>query len=243
LKKIAIFTEGQTELIFIRNFLLKVFDPSKISFECYELIGHKPYNVPYQYSSPSADIHFLIINVQSDEGVLSSVKEREKNLIEKSGYEKIIGLRDMYSAEYDRRSTGVINDRISNMIIQRHNETIGGMVYFDRIKLFFAIMEIEAWFLGMYTIFEKINASLTEEYIKRCINIDLKNIDPQTEFYKPSDQVRNIFLLCGREYKKKQGEIESICSNITPSDLDVARENGRCKCFDNFYREILSYAE
>ncbi len=242
MKRIAIFAEGQTELIFIRNFLLKVLDPSKLSFECHELLHHQQSTVPYQYPNPNADIHFLILDVHGDEGVMSSIKEREKNLVEKNGYERIIGLRDMYSAEYARRSPRVIHDRISDMIIQGHNQTIGDMTYSDRIKFHFAIMEIEAWFLGMYNLFQKIDSLLTVEYIKQNLGIDLKSADPQKEFYRPSDQVRSIFQLCGREYKKKQGEIEGICKNIDSSDLDAARENGRCACFDDFYKEITSYS-
>jgi len=242
LKRIAIFAEGQTELIFIRHFLLKVLDPSKISFECHELLAHKLSNVPYSYSNPSAEIHFLILEVHGDEAVLSSIKEREKRLIEESGYERIIGLRDMYSDYYVKRSPGVINDQVSGLIIQQNNKTIGDMTYSDRIKLYFAIMEVEAWFLGMYTLFQKIHSVLTIEYIRQNLKIDLKTFDPQKEFYRPSDQVRSIFQLCGGEYKKKRDEIESICSNIESSDFDAARENNRCARFDAFYKELTSYS-
>jgi len=244
LKRIAIFTEGQTELIFIRHFLLKVLDPSKLSFECYELIAHQPFTVPYRYPNPSAEIHFLILNVHGDEGVLSSIKEREKKMVEGSGYDKIIGLRDMYCYEYVKRSPGVINDEVSNLIIHRQNQTVRGMKHSDRIKLFFAIMEIEAWFLGMYNLFAKINSVLTAQYIERELGINLTTSDPQKQFYKPSDQVNEIFQLCGRghQYKKKRGEIESICSNMDYSDFDTARENNRCSCLNDFCQEIISYS-
>jgi len=242
LKKIAIFTEGQTELIFIRNFLLRVMDPSKLSFECYDLLGQKFSSVPYRYPNPSAEVHFLIVNVNSDEKVLSSIRDREKDLIKTGGYEKIIGLKDMYGGEYRKHSPRVINRQISNMIIQRANQTIKGMTYFDRIKLYFAIMEIEAWFLGMYNLFQKIDSLLTVEYIKQNLGIDLKSVDPQKEFYKPSDQVRSIFQLCGRKYKKKPEEIECICSNIDSSSLNAATENNRCMCFADFYREITNHS-
>jgi hypothetical protein len=239
LKRIAIFAEGQTELIFIRNLLLWVLDPSKISFECFELIAHKLSNVPFSYPNPNADVHFLVLNVHGDEGVLSSIKEREQNLIEKRGYERIIGLRDMYCDEYVRRSPGVIDNQISNLMIQRHNQTVGYMIHSDKIKLYHAIMEIEAWFLGMYHLFSKIDSNLTVENIKQKLGIDLITTDPQQLFFKPSDQVNSIFQLCGGEYKKKQGEIEHICSKIDASDLDNARENNRCSCFSDFHNEII----
>lgn len=239
MKRIAIFTEGQTELIFVRYFLINVFDPSKISFECYELIAHNSSPVPYKFPNPNAETHFLIVNVNGDEGVLSSIKEREKNLIEEGKYEKIIGLRDMYCHEYLKRSLGVINDQISELIIQRHNQTISCLTYPNRVKLFFAIMEIEAWFLVMHRIFSKIDSLLTEENINKKLGIDLLTIDPQKQFFKPSEQVHQILQLCGRQYKKKQSEIECICSNIDSSDLDLAR-NQRCLSFRDFREEIIS---
>ena len=160
-------------------------------------------------------------------------------MIEGSGYDRIIGLRDMYCEEYVKRSPGVINNEISKLIVHRHNQTIRNMKYSNRIKLFFATMEIEAWFLGMYNLFKKINSVLTVQYIKQKLGINLTTTDPQKQFYKPSDQVNDIFQLCGREYKKKQGEIESICSNMDYSDLDTAMENNRCSCFNDFCQEII----
>lgn len=241
MKRIAIFAEGQTELIFIRDFLLRVLDPSNLSFECYVLLAHKHSPIPYKYSSPSADIHFMIIDVHGDGGVLSSIKEREKNLIEKRGYDRIIGLRDMYSEYYIKLSPNVINEAVSNQIIENHNLTIEKMTYSDRIKLYFAIMEVEAWFLGMYNLFSKIDQMLTLACIKENLNIDLQTIDPQRKFYKPSELVHSILELCGRAYSKKEDEIESICSPMTTEDFDNAKENGRCKCFADFYQEISGY--
>ena len=217
-------------------------DSSKISFKCYDLLGQEFIKAPYSYSSLSPEIHFLVVNVSNDEKVLSSIKEREKDLIEKSGYEKIIGLRDMYGREYKKHSPGVMNKQVSNMIINGNNQTIKGMTHYNRIKLCFAVMEIEAWFLGMYDLFQKIDPLLTVEYIKQNLGIDLKRIDPQKEFYHPYDQVKSISGLCGREYGKKAGEVESICSKMDSSSFDKAVENNRCMSFADFYREITSYS-
>ncbi len=241
MRKVAIFAEGQTELIFVRGFLLRLIDPSKLSFECLELLAHKPYPVQYSYSCPNPEVHFLIINVHGDEGVLSSIRGREKELIERSGYEKIIGLRDMYSEVYKKLSPGMINDDISNQLIESHNSTIRKMTYHDRIKLHFAIMEIEAWFLAMYNIFQGIDSILSVEYIEEKLGFNLKSIDPQKEFYKPSNQVRDVFLLSGWQYDKKESDIENIISKMELIDFDNARENNRCKSFDAFYQEVINY--
>lgn len=240
MKKIAIFTEGQTELIFVRWFLLRLIDNSKLSFECRELLAHKECPVPYNYSCPEPQIYFCIINVHGEEGVLSSIREREKQLI-KVGYDEIIGLRDMYSETYFKLSPNRINDAVTNKIKSGNWSTIKKMTNRNKIKLYFAVMEIEAWFLGMYKLFQKIDPILTVEFIKQKLNIDLKRVDPQKEFYKPSDQLDSIYALCMRKYSKKRNEIESICSRMEIEDYHNAKEKGRCKCFDDFYQEILSH--
>ncbi len=183
----------------------------------------------------------MIINVGGDERVISSIRDREKRLIGEGGYEKIIGLRDMYSGAYEKLSPGAINDDISNQFIQSHNAIIQTMTYRDRIKLYFAIMEIEAWFLAMYNIFQRIDSVLTVEYIEEKLGFDLRRIDPQEEFFKPSNQVRGVFLLSRRHYKKKESDTENICSKMVPADFDNARENNRCECFNAFYQEIMTY--
>lgn len=240
MKRIAVFAEGQTELIFIRELLLRVFDPSKLSFECLVLLAHNQSPIPYTYSSPSAEIHFMIIDAHGDGGVLGSIKEREINVIEKRKYDRIIGLRDMYSKDYIKLSPYVITEAVSNQIIEKLNITIKNMTYSDRIKVYFAIMEVEAWFLGMYNLFSKIDSMLTLAHIKENLKIDLRVTDPQREFYKPSEQVHLILELCGRTYSKKKDEIECICSPMAIEDFDNARENDRCKCFDAFYQEIVN---
>ena len=241
MKKVAIFTEGQTELIFVREFLLRLIDPSKMRLECMELLAYKPTPVPYRYTCPNPELYFLIINVHGDEAVISYIRDREKSLVEESGYEKILGLRDMYCDDYRRLSPSGINESVSKQLIQSCNSTIQNMNYPNRIKLHFAIMEIEAWFLAMYNIFQKIDSRLTNDLIQEELGIDLKNIDPQIEFFRPEDQLNDIFVLCERQYNKKRGDCELICNRMDVVDFDNARENGRCKNFDAFYQEIREY--
>ncbi len=242
MRKVAIFTEGQTELIFVREFLFRLIDPSKLSIECWELLAHNLSYVPFPYSSPSPEVHFFIVDAHGDKGVLSAIREREKDLIQKGGYEKIIGLRDMYSEEYKKLSPGAINDSITRKLIQSYNLTIQDMTYSTKIKLYLAIMEIEAWFLAMYNIFERIDTKLTVGKIKQNLDIDLMTVDPQRAFFKPAEQIDDIFQLCERRYDKKKGDAENICSKMVPADFDNATENNRCECFDAFYQEIRGYS-
>jgi hypothetical protein len=102
-----------------------------------------------------------------------------------------------------------------------------------------AIMEIETWFLAIYHIFERMNSILSVKYIESKLGINLANIDPQTEFFRPSEEVNKIFKLVGLQYKKKEHDIESICSKINKDDLCKAIKDGRCSKLKDFYEELL----
>ena len=218
MSNVAIFVEGQSELIFVRHFLPQVIGWEKISFICFKLYSDRMVPAKYNYMNENAEIHFFIVDVGNDEKVLSAVKEREKSLFE-SGYEKIIALRDMYSKKYSKRSPRRIDENVTRAFIENAHKTIEEMSEPARIKMHFAIMELEAWFLGMYSIFPKINDRLIVEHIGDKLGFNLSIIDPQTEFFKPTDIVDNILQLVGLRYKKSEHDVESICSKINTNDF------------------------
>lgn len=238
MRKVVIFTEGQSEQIFIRHLLLQTMDCSKVSFRCLRLYAGREIPAKFDYLNPNAEINFLIVNVGQDEKVLSIIKEREANLIRK-GFERIIGLRDMYSEEYSKRSPSEINNSITRLFIDGWNSTIQKMSNPSKIRMHIAIMELEAWFLGIYDIFKRINSILSVEYIENELGFNLADIDPQTEFFKPAEEVNRIFQLVGLQYKKKEHDLESICSKINTDDLCNAFKNGRCSRFKDFYEDLL----
>lgn len=238
MRKVVIFTEGQSEQIFIRHLLLQTMDCSKVSFRCLRLYAGREIPAKFDYLNPNAEINFLIVNVGQDEKVLSIIKEREANLIRK-GFERIIGLRDMYSEEYSKRSPSEINNSITRLFIDGWNSTIQKMSNPSKIRMHIAIMELEAWFLGIYDIFKRINSILSVEYIENELGFNLADIDPQTEFFKPAEEVNRIFQLVGLQYKKKEHDVESICSKINTDDLCNAFKNGICSRFKDFYEELL----
>jgi len=240
--KVAIFTEGQAELIFVRELLLRLVDASKMWLQCLELLSHRLSDVEFEHRCVDPDLFFLLVDVHGDEGVLSSIKEREINLVEKGGYERIIGLRDMYCEQYLKNSPSNIDNKVSAMIIDNCESVIQSMRYNDRIKILFAIMELEAWFLAMYNLFERTNSLLSVDYIKNRTAVDLKDKDPEKEFYRPSQELNTILNLCGMQYKKKKGEIENIAKNIAVTDLVDARENDRCEHLGKFLEEIRGIA-
>ena len=237
MRKVAIFTEGQGELIFVRHLLSHVIGYDALSFECLQLRAGNLHHFPYRYSSPNATVHYLILDVGNDVKVMSAILERQEGLIRK-GYDVIIGLRDMYSQEYRTRSR-IIDASVTNSFISKHYETIQEMSNPDKISICFAIMELESWLLSMYRLLERFNPTLNCEHIERELGFDLSKINPETEFFHPAKDLEKILSLAGETYKKSKDQMESILSNMIREDIDDALEEGRrSKSFDLFLSEI-----
>lgn len=237
MKKIIIVTEGQTEQILTRNVLSNLFDLSKISFHCFKLLSGKLEKGRY-HDPPKPMIFFQIINIQNDTKVLSYIKENEKRFFE-AGFELIIGLRDMYSEEYEKHNHSINYDTI-NEIKNRYKDSISKMENSSDIIVYFAIMEIEAWFLAMYKIFEKFNSILTYEYIFNKLKLDMKNINPEA-IYKPSVVVEKIFSLISKKYNKSCSNIEALTKYISYEDLILGTSKNRCNHLDYFFQKLLSF--
>jgi hypothetical protein len=75
MRKIAIFVEGQAELIFVREYLLKRFD-YQISLLCQKLLYNERFdNVDYSIENPDATFHFTVIDVGGDTSVLKNIQD------------------------------------------------------------------------------------------------------------------------------------------------------------------------
>ena len=237
MEKVVIFTEGQSEQIFARNILMKVIDISKLSFECLQLRAETLRPARFCFASPTATVHFMIIDVGNDEKVTSAIKEREKNLLS-AGYQRIIGLRDMYCAAYDNRARGEIKEEVSQDIARAALQEINGMSKPECISIFFEIMEFEAWILGMYDLFRKVDARLSIDNIRYHTGIDLRSIDPQKQFYKPSEILKQILSIADIEYRKRGDDTEKLCAVMDLEDFESAIEGERCTSFREFYIEL-----
>ena len=241
MRKVAVFVEGQTELVFVREFLVKWFDYDckKIGFSCYNLHNNEFCDTSYQYGDESSENYYLIVNVGNDNSVLGKILARMQFLV-KRNYDIIIGLRDMYSDQYIKDAKGrEIKDDITQMHIDAVKEQITAINDGDKIHFHFAIMEIEAWLLGMHQYLEALDSKLTTAYINENIGLDL-NKDPETTIFHPAVELGRIYELVGKKYGKHDSDISAIMSKLTQDDfLDLATSD---KCY-SFYSFIKSLVE
>src|SRR4028119_235221 len=97
-KKIACFVEGQTEQIFVERLFQEIAGYKKISLETYKFQGGKANRIiqPLKLSTiKNAPFFVLLYDCGNDAHVVSDIRKQHQSLI-KNGYEKILGLRDLY---------------------------------------------------------------------------------------------------------------------------------------------------
>lgn len=234
-KKIAIFVEGLTEFIFISHFI-QIITNYTATIKELELYANKYRNSHVggiNFNNPASAVEFLIIKVGNDEQVLAAIKERA-NKLGKEGYNIILGLRDMYSESYKKQSSNKVDPNTTKKFIEGAKKTIEDMGLAQlQIDIFFSIMEIEAWFLAMWEIFEKINSTHTRSYIENKLGINLSNLEG---YFQPSKEIKKIIT----DYKKKEGQIKKIVSQVDNIIIDNVIDEKRCQAYNCFISKMKS---
>lgn len=239
-RKLAVFVEGQTELIFVREFLKQWFsyDANIIGFACYNLQNDEFRDAAYQYGSENSENYFMLVNVGNDNSVLSKILSRLAYLVSK-GYQLVIGLRDMYSRQYIQDAGGhMIDESVNQKHIDAVRDWLKDKVNGERVDFHFAIMEVEAWLMGMYDYLLSVDKRLTKEFIKESTGIDLEE-DPEKTIFHPAMELNRIYALAGKQYDKHLSDIENIMSVLTTDDYVKLMDSGKCDTFKSFVESLL----
>jgi hypothetical protein len=205
-KKLAIFVEGQTERIFIVRLLQEIAGYKQVSIVLNKVSGGKN-NLKIQSLKlnfiEEAPFFILLYDCGSNSRVFSVIGKEHRKLSE-SGYEKIIGLRDLYPDPLEKRE-----------IVENGNK--GFLKPFQKngipISVVLAIMEIEAWFLGEYSFLAKIDSCLTSDFILQNLGFDISTVDVE-KIPHPSEHLDRIYKLIQRNYDKSKATVEEIVSYL-----------------------------
>ena len=211
MRKICVFVEGQTEQIFVREFLLKWFEYSHLSLECHQIIGSQTITAEYDYINPEADYHYQIVNVGNDNRVLSWLLDRVDGL-KREGYELIVGLRDMYG-QYYRKKSSVIDLDLNKQIISAAYEEIQ-----ERLQKNAAMV------------------SISEDDLNNIYNIE---DDVEQTIYHPADTLNKVFNIVGSTYEKHKSDANSIVGFMEKEDFEVLLESGKSQTFKNFVNALV----
>lgn len=233
MRRIAIFVEGQTELIFVREFLLRWFE-YQIDVECRTLFtDSKFFPADYDFPCQTAEIHVQVVNVGMDGNVLTRILDREQYFYN-ADYQLIIGLRDMYSEEYRIVSR---DQTVDTELIQRFRKGVADTIqkrakYAGLIRFCYAIMELETWFIGIDSLWQDID-SITKEKNRNHFKF------PESVFH-PTEIIKDLSKAQNRTYSKHKHEAESIVGQISRDDFVNLYTSQRCPSFCEFVQHIQS---
>ena len=117
--------------------------------------------------------------------------------------------------------------------IEGANETIEQKsIKPQNIKFHFAIMELEAWFLGIPKLWER--KGISNQSIKEKIGFDLSSTDPEKTFLHPTEIVKDILKIISEPYRKQASEVESLVSYIEKQDFEDLQNSQKCNSFKEF---------
>ncbi len=226
--KIAFIVEGQTERIFLESFLNAYFTHPDFDIESKQLTRNSTRIVTKRRYEPQAlKFFFLILDVMGDSKVVSAIRERASGLIRQKGFNHIFGIRDVYP----NKSSEI------PMIESLFNRIFSNYPFSNKLTQILAVMEIEAWILAEYTVFERIDSSLTVDRINSELKIsfDKDNIE---SYPHPAKTLQSIMEMAGRRYRKNLSGVHEICSRIDFAELCDGKNLSRIWRFKNFLQKL-----
>lgn len=241
-RKIAIFVEGDTELVFVRNFLNTWYnyDANSLGVECYKLHSNQPNPVPYTIGSRESENFYQLIIVGND-NIVSKVLSRAE-VLGKAGFSSIIGLRDMYCDTYHKHSFQgrTVSSALNDQFKQMAQTTIDNSQLPNKsdIHIHFAIMEVESWLLGMERLLAYIDSRLDMVAVKEQIGLDMLE-DPEETIYHPAYKLEQLFALAGKQYGKHTDVAEHLLSQLVKADYEQLYHSGKCSSFHEFVDLII----
>jgi len=196
---LAVFIEGQTELIFVEKLLFEMLGYQGLRIVREVQHGNFFHEIGAR-GAPDEDAEHtvLLCNCACDGKVLPAIEERAILLYNKN-YDRVLGLRDIYPepSEDLEEIYELIRERLMNLPLP--------------CEMIIAVREVEAWFLKDTNHFAQINSALTAALILERLSINIEEQDME-QVPHPSALLDRIYQLVGRSYSKKDSEVHAVVS-------------------------------
>lgn len=204
-RKMAIFVEGQTERIFIQRLLRSVFGEGNVHIVSQRVRGNGKGRDVWQYrSSSSPPFYVLLVDCGADNRVASEILRQSMSL-SNSGYECVVGLRDLHpeSREQLMRLRTDLNSILMATPIPCH--------------IVFAVMEVEAWFIAEHTHFTRLLPSVSTEDVVATLRLNPATDDVRSLSH-PASALQDVYARGGHVYKKHEEEVRATVEAL---DMDA----------------------
>ena len=206
MKKLAIFVEGLTEQILVRHMLKAVLDRNRIAIQTVKITGG--HNVRMSFTVMRAahvdyqtDYYVLIYDCGGESNVKGYLMSQREKLVN-NGYTQILGLRDVYP-NFVREEVPKLRRGLNYQLPQKKAFT----------RIYLAIMETEAWFLGEYRHLKKISPRLTPEFIEKHLGFNPRTQNMEDR-ERPALDMKAAYHLAGHDYTKKRDRLNAVVSKL-----------------------------
>lgn len=198
MRRLAIFAEGNTEILFIRKLIEEIAGEHQVIFEEIRIAGGTTCArrlIPLSGAKAQTNEKFyvLLLDCGGDHQVKSRILEEHERLTNK-GYSMLIG-----SFDVRPRFTYADIPRLESHLSYRVKTKLAPVIFVLQI------MEIESWFLSESTHFARIDPSITVDAIKSQLGFDPENDDMQRRPY-PSQDLDACYRIAGKAYLKKKAQ-------------------------------------
>ena len=237
--KYAVYVEGKAEMLFVADVLSKYsnYDPQVIGFKCINLNSDDYKYLPYPaQGDETSETYYQIVNVNNDYRVISKLRRDIPNLV-MQGYELIIGLRDVFGADYDAINSHP--QKIDRDLIAEMLKTQSEQIRFEGVdaRLHFAIMEYEAWMMALLDNFIMSKGGNPEEAFAAA-GVDY-NSDFEKTVFHPYNKVQRIYQAVNATYGKHEDEHLAFLATLQKNDYEALRNSDRCASFRSFMDSLL----
>lgn len=238
MKKVAFFVEGQTEADFVVKYLKEI-TSKKGLVTVREGKGGKKFprvfTQTYQDGESGRDYQIDIYVSGADNRVNSDILDN-LNTLGRSGFELVIGLRDLRGQKNDQTAFTLADlptvENVTRMMFSGKNPPVKSSI---------AVMEVETWFMAETNHYQTIDPMLTETVIKA--NIATTGVDPYiddlTQVVQPAETLDAIYKLVGKSYDKTATVRQATVDALDYANLYI-NVPARLAKFDEFARMIDS---
>jgi hypothetical protein len=212
--KLAVFTEGQGEQLFVADFLKHAAGEHQIRLTLQTMMGGKKFGrmiLKQEHFGPEDGVRFYaqIVNCGSDSRVISEINDQLDTLVS-SGFQAVVGIRDARPDFAIHEVEAAYKVMMANL---RKTEIVP--------ILTLATMELEAWFLAEFSHLIKLHKDLTVARIRAQLGLDLEaeNLEERLE---PAQDLARVYALEGFEYAKDANSTKRTLQLI---DFNLVRSN------------------
>jgi len=206
MKKLAIFVEGLTEQILVRHMLQAVLDRNRVAIQTVKITGG--HNVRMSFTVMRAahvdnltEYYVLVYDCGGETNVKGYLMARRQKLVS-SGYSMILGLRDVYP-NFEREEVPKLLRGLNHKLPQKSAVT----------RIYLAIMETEAWFLGEYHHLKKVSGKLTPGFVEHHLGFN-PHTENMEDRERPAQDMKAVYQLVGHDYTKKRDRLNAVVSKL-----------------------------